>query len=104
MTGALGRSVMEYLIVLVVVVLVIFAIVKLAGPDRYENMSSEEFEAEAKRGSRMGGAMAVLQKIVDPGHRVEYVQEQKELAEADGAKSGDRPETGPLRVRKKDEK
>ena len=67
---------MEYFIALAVVVLLIFATVKLAGGDRYENMSSGEFEAEAKRGSRMGGA-----------------------------KCGDRPDTGPWgRSENKDEK
>jgi hypothetical protein len=87
------------------VVFLIYAIAKLAGGDRYENMTSQQFEAEAKRGSRMGGAMAALQKVIDPGHHVEYVQEQKELAEAQGAKSGDRPETWPsAQLGKNDEK
>jgi hypothetical protein len=85
---------MEYVIGIAVVVLMVFGIVKAIGTNRYENMTSEEFEAEAKRGSPMGAAATALQKIVDPSHHVEYVQEQKERAEADGAKSCDGPDTG----------
>ena len=91
----LPRDTMEYFIGIAVIALIIFGIVKAIGTNPYENMTSEEFEAEAKRRSPMGAAAAALQKVVDPSHRVEYVQEQKERAEAGVAKSGDRPETGP---------
>jgi hypothetical protein len=33
----------------------------------------------------MGCAMAELQKIVEPSHRVEYVQEEERRMEADGS-------------------
>jgi hypothetical protein len=50
----------------------------------------------------MGGAMAEVQKIVDPGHHVEYVQEEAGRMDADGSESGDKPETGPFSHRRKD--
>lgn len=84
---------MSYAIGAIVVVALVWAIAKAASSDRYSRMTEEEFEAEAQRSSRLGGTVAVLQKILDPSHRVEYVQEQRERAEADGAESGDRPET-----------
>ncbi len=74
---------------------IIYGIVKGASGDRYANMTEEEFEAEARRSSPIGAAVTGLQKIIDPGHRAEYVQEQKERIEADGAESGDRPDCSP---------
>lgn len=87
---------MEYALAAALIALVIYGIVKASSGDRYANMSEKEFEAEARRTSRMGGAMAELQKIVDPSHRVEYVQEEEERMEADGSEAGDKSETGPL--------
>jgi hypothetical protein len=69
-------------------------IVKAASSDRYKDMTEEEFEAEAQRASLAGSAITGLQKVIDPGHGVEYVEVQKHQIEADGAESGDRPETG----------
>lgn len=86
----------------VLIALVIYGIVRMASGDRYSNMTEQEFEAEARRGSTMGGAMAEVQKIVDPNHHVEYVQEEGERMDADGSESGERPETGPFRWRRKD--
>jgi hypothetical protein len=88
---------MEYLVVLgtlALLIAIVCAIVKAASGDRYANMTEEEFEAEAKRSSRISAAVSGVQKIIDPGHRVEHVQEQKERLEADGAQSGDRPDAG----------
>ena len=85
---------MAYFIVLVVVVLLICAVAKLASGNRYKNMTSAEFGAEAKHVTGASGAIAALQKVIDPGHHVEYLQEQKEREEEDAARSGDRPETG----------
>jgi hypothetical protein len=87
---------MEYVLAAILIAVVVYAIVKMASGDRYANMTEEEFEAEAQRSSRIGGAMAQLQKFVDPSHRVEYVQEQQERREADGSESGDKPEAGSL--------
>jgi hypothetical protein len=93
---------MAYFIALGVLVLVIWGIVKAASGDRYSKMSEEEFEAEAKRTSLMGAAVAGLQKTIDPSHRVEYQQEQELRVEADGAEEGDGPEAG--RVGKRNSK
>jgi len=79
---------------LALLAVLVYGIVKATSRDRYSNMSKEEFEREAKRSSRMGAAVAGLQKIIDPAHRAEYIQEQRERLEADGAESGDRPQTG----------
>jgi len=79
---------------LIVLVAIIWAIAKAAGGGRYTNMTEEQFEAEAKRSSALGTAVTGLQKIIDPGHRVEYVQEEKVRPEADEAESGDLPAPG----------
>jgi hypothetical protein len=83
---------MVYLLALGVLVLVIWGIAKAASGDRYSKMSEEEFEAEAKRGSPIGAAVAEFQKTIDPSHRVEYQQEQELRVEADGAEAGNGPE------------
>ena len=83
---------MDYLIAGIIVVLAVWGIVKAVGGDRYANMTEEEFEEEAERSSRAGGMVSAFQKIVDPSHKNEYVQEQKERLEADGAESGGPPE------------
>jgi hypothetical protein len=87
---------MVYLVIGIVVALLIYAIAKAAAGNRYANMTAEQFEQEAKRSSKVGAVVAGFQKIVDPGHRVEYAQEQVLRIEADTAESGDRPETAPL--------
>lgn len=82
---------MVYLIGAVIVFLAIYGIVKAASGDRYADMTEEEFEEEAKRSSRVGGAVSALQKVFDPSHHVEYVQEQQQRVEADGSESGGPP-------------
>ena len=86
---------MIYAIVIGIVVVLVCGIVKAASADRYSNMTEEEFEAEAQRSSLIGGAMIGLQQVIDPGHRVEYLQEQKLRIEAEDADSGDRSDAGP---------
>ena len=85
---------MTYAITAVILIALVYAIAKAASGDRYSKMTDEQFEAEARRSSAVGGTVAELQKILDPSHRVEYVQEQQERVEAEGAESGDRPEAG----------
>jgi hypothetical protein len=85
---------MVYFVALGVLVLVIWGIAKAASGDRYSKMSEEEFEAEAKRASPIGAAVAEFQKTIDPSHRVEYQQEQELRVEADGAEAGDGPKAG----------
>jgi hypothetical protein len=87
---------MVYLVVGVVVALLLYVIAKAASGNRYAHMTEEQFEREAKRSSKVGAAVIGLQKVVDPGHRVEYAQEQMSRIEADSAQSGDRPPTAPL--------
>jgi hypothetical protein len=82
---------MVYLIGAVIVFFVVWGIVKAASGNRYANMTEEEFEEEAKRSSSVGGAVSALQKVFDASHHVEYVQEQQERVEADGAESGGPP-------------
>jgi len=82
---------MAYAVAFIVVLLAICGIVKAIGGDRYANMTEEEFEEEAKRSSRVGGAVSALQKVFDPSHHVEYVEEQQQRVEADGAESGGPP-------------
>jgi hypothetical protein len=85
---------MIYVIGLAVLAFIVYGIVRVASGDRYSKLSEKEFDAEAKRSSLMGSAMIGVQKTLDPHHSVEHVQEQKQRAEPDGARSGDAPETG----------
>ena len=91
---------MAYLITGVVLIGIVFAIVKVVSSDRYAKMTEEEFEAEAKRSSAMGIAVAGLQKIVDPSHKIELMQEQEQRIEAEKSESGDGPATGQPRTPK----
>jgi hypothetical protein len=91
---AKGTVTMIYVIGFAVIVALIVAIAKAASGDRYSKMTDEEYEAEVQRSSRMGAAVTGLQKIIDPSHSAEYVQEQAQRLEADGANSGDGPEAG----------
>jgi hypothetical protein len=72
--------------------LVVRAIAKSAG--RYKRMTEAQFEAEAKRASRMTNEMKELQTMYAPSHQVEHIQEQQERLEADGAESGGDPHAG----------
>ncbi len=85
---------MVYLVVGIIVAVVLYAIAKAATGNRYANMTEEQFEQEAKRSSKVGAAVIGFQKVVDPGHRVEYVQEQQQRIEAESSESGDAPEAG----------
>ncbi len=85
---------MAYAITAVVVIILIWVTAKAASGDRYSKMTGEEFEAEAKRSSSLGAAVAAFQKVIDPSHHVEYVQEQQQRIEAESSKSGDGPEPG----------
>jgi hypothetical protein len=82
---------MPYLVGLIAFALIIYGIVKAVSGGNYSEMTSEEFEAEAKRPSHVGAAIIAVQKIVDPNHHVEYVQEERQKVEADSAPSGDPP-------------
>jgi hypothetical protein len=88
---------MVYLVTAVILLGIFVAIVKVVSSDRYANMTEEEFEAEAKRSSTMGIVVAGLQKIVDPSHKIEMMQEQEQRIEAESSESGDGPETGQQR-------
>ena len=85
---------MEYLVGLVVLGLIIFGIVKAVSGNPYAEMTEEEFEADAKRASNIGNAIMSMQKVIDPSHHVEYVQQEHEKIEAEAAEAGDRPEPG----------
>ena len=63
---------MTYVVVLILLALVVYGIARAASGDRYSKMTEEEFEAEAKRSSAMGAAVAAFQKTFDPSHHVEY--------------------------------
>jgi hypothetical protein len=85
---------MIYFFALALLALIVYGIVKAASGDRYSKMTEEEFEREAKRSSLMGAGVAEFQKVIDPSHRVEYIQEQEQRIEADGSELGDKPKAG----------
>lgn len=84
-----------YLIVLSVLALVLYGIFKAVTGERYSEMTNGEFEAEAKHASKFAPVLTSIQKMVDPNHHVEYVQEEKERIRADSAQSGKPPKAGP---------
>ena len=89
---------MIYIILLAVLVVLLLAVIRVAGgDDRYKEMSEEEFEAEARRVSMTGVAMTELQKHIDPQHKVEYLAQRDKHAEADSSDSGDRPPDPPAK-------
>jgi len=88
---------MIYVIGVLIVIVVIGGIVALAPGDRYSRMSDKEFEEEAKRGSRIGGGVLELQKILGGPRHVEYLQKRDKHGEAERSESGDRPDAGATR-------
>jgi hypothetical protein len=68
----------------------IYGFSRLATADR-KSMSEEEYEAAAQRSSGLGAAVGVVQKVIDPSHHVEYIEEQRQRVEAESTESGDRP-------------
>ncbi len=85
---------MIYAIGIGILVLIVIGIVKAASGRHYEDMSEEEFEAEAKRRSTIGSVVGSVQKIIDYGHSTEHMVEQEQRLEADRTNSGDRPKPG----------
>ena len=85
---------MQTLLIILVVLAAVIGQAALVKGGRYERVTEEEFEAEAKRSSRVGGALLEFQKVVNPDHKVEYVQSQEKHAEAESDESGGRPESG----------
>ena len=82
-------------IIIVLAVVLAFALLGIfhviAGKSRYEGMTEEEFEAEARRGSPVGSALLEVQSILEPGRKMEYVLQQDKRAEGDSAELGDSP-------------
>lgn len=85
---------MQTLLIILVILAALIGLAAWVKGGRYERMTEEEFETEAKRSSRVGGALLEFQKVVDPDHKVEYVQLKEKHAEAESAESGDPPESG----------
>jgi hypothetical protein len=87
---------MAYVVTGVVLALLVYFIAKAVTTDRYAKMTAEQFEREAQRSSKVGAAAIGFQKVVDPGHRVEYVQERQQQVELESAQPGDTPDAGRL--------
>jgi hypothetical protein len=85
---------MQIIVIIAIVIAALVGLAKVASHEPYKEMTEEEFEAEAKRSSRIGGALLEFQKAVDPSHKVEYAQLKEKHGEAESAESGDKPETG----------
>lgn len=85
---------MAYFVAAIVLVAVVYGIVQASTGNRYASMTEAEFEAEAKRASLAGAALTGLQKAIDPGHRIQYMEEAQMRAESDSAESGDGPNPG----------
>lgn len=83
---------MEYVVIAVVLILAVAGILHaVTGKSRYADMTEQEFEEEARRGSPVGNALLELHGIVQHGRKVEYVLKQDKRFEGDSSESGDRP-------------
>jgi len=80
-----GKDSVAYIIGFAVVIAAIIGIAKFISDDRYAKMSEEEFEAEAKRGSRIGGMLLEVQKLANPSLKVEYLRQADKRAEGEQA-------------------
>ena len=75
---------MEYalgVLIFAVLLVLLLRMIKLSSADRYARMTGKDFEVEAKRVSPIGGVMLAIQRLIDPAHRVEHVQQAKAHAE-----------------------
>jgi len=77
----------------IALVLIGVLIYVLGTPDRHAEMTEEEFEAEAKRGSPLGAAFMGVEKVLR-AKEIENVLLQKERVEKGYTISGDPPTTG----------
>ena len=68
---------------------------------RFAEMTEEEYNREAERVTMRGAGVAEFQRIVDPSHKVEYLQQRDKHVQAEEVDSGDRPDTS---ERKTDER
>ncbi len=84
---------MGFAIGTIVLLGVLAMIIHAATQDRYAKMSEEEFEAEAKRGSALGGVFLEIQNILEPQRKVEHMLQRDKKVEGDSAESGDKPQT-----------
>lgn len=74
----------------IVVVLLVALVLVMGRPSRYERMTQEEFEEEAKKSSMLGAAVTGLQKVLEPS-RVEHILEEKNKLRKESTDSGDHP-------------
>jgi hypothetical protein len=82
-------------VILLILIALVVAIAKaVMSKGRYDKMSEQEFNEEAKRVSMRGAGVAEFQRIVDPSHKVEYLQLRDKKVEAEETDAGDRPEAG----------
>jgi hypothetical protein len=86
-----------WLEIAVVIALVIAFIVVLGGKDRHSEMTEEEFEAEAKRGSLLGAGVTELHKVFQPARVKQIVAERQRAKEAMNV-SGDPPHDDELMI------
>ena len=85
---------MAFIVVALVALVLIGALIYVLGPpDRHQQMSEEEFEAEVKRGSYLGAAFIGLERVLRP-HQIEQVVTQKQKVEKGISVAGDRPVSG----------
>lgn len=81
----------ELILLVIVIALIIGVFAAVTGKSRYSDMSEEEFNKEAQRATMRGAGVAEFQRIVDPSHKVEYLQQRDKHVEAEKTDSGDRP-------------
>jgi hypothetical protein len=85
---------MAFIVLGIVALALIGALIYVLGaPDKHAQMTEEEFEAEAKRGSMLGAAFMGVEKVLRP-KQIEHVLVQKERVEKGAAIAGDPPVPG----------
>jgi len=85
---------MAFIVIGIVALALIGVLIYILGaPDKHAQMTEEEFEAEAKRGSMLGAAFLGVEKALRP-NQIEHVLMQKQRVEKDAAIAGDPPIAG----------
>jgi hypothetical protein len=82
---------MAFIVVALVALALVAALIYVLGaPDKHQQMSEEEFEAEVKRGSLLGAAFMGVEKVLRP-HQIEQVLIQRHKVEKGASVAGDPP-------------
>jgi hypothetical protein len=89
--GREGQNVFETLIIIGIVLVALGSLAYVMGrPNRYSQMTDQEFEEDTKRGPGLGAAIIGMERALRR-READYVIEQKLRVEKNATPSGDKP-------------